>query len=100
MSGLTMSRTQSPSSLATLTEQIIVRGRVAPLIREALVSGGATLVVHGVHLRLIWDEAPDDDRAVELPSRAVRDDGAEDREKRRAEVLAAQRRGLDDGGYL
>ena len=65
----------------------------------AVVSGGATLVVHGVHLRLIWDEAPDDDRAVELPSRAVRDD-AEDREKRRAEVLAAQRRGLDDGGYL
>mgnify|MGYP003314323534 CR=1 FL=1 len=73
--------------------------RVCGTMGGADLGGGATLVVHGVHLRLIWDESPDD-RAVELPSRATLEDDAEDREKRRAEVLAAQRRGLDDGGYL
>ena len=68
----------------------------------ALISGGATVVVHGVHLRLIWESAPDDDAdAVELPrGRTTARDappsaGASDRDERKRAIVATQRRDLE-----
>ena len=57
----------------------------------ALVAGISTLIVHGVHLRLIWDTRPAPpprrDRAVELA----------DRNRRRQDLLDQQRRTLASG---
>ena len=77
---------------------------VALVVAFALVSGSATLIVHSVHIRLIWDTkpvAPSSPQTELAPMPRRRPDPAPDRdspaerEARRRDLLAQQRLDLE-----